>query len=203
MCPRCWALVRRRKLKNIARRKESSRRSCEDVRHPNPSRLFKRYLASKVLMNLWNWRVGGVFLGKTYDFCGFQGWSGFRFPLSCKGTYNKMTFWKSKEWDHWIVFFVFFCEERLELTAFGVWQKGQDVVPYGVSNICSCMIDFFKKSSRMMKVSGGRMSRWWVSKIFIGLPWGDDPSWRLRIFWNRLVQPPTGFGMESRGFHHH
>ena len=94
-----------------------------------------------------------------------QGWSFRGFSPKLQGTYWDAAL-ESKEWDHWIVFLFFFCERRLELTPFGVWQKRQGVSQQGRFNIYIfflCMIDCNKKSSRRWRrFWWGRVSRRWL-----------------------------------------
>lgn len=130
---RCWALVRRRKLKNIARRKESSHRSCEDVRPPSPSRLFKRYLAQEFWWTFGDGRVvSTVFFLENIWVLWDKVEVSVGFPLSCKGC-TEMPFWNG------LFSFFSFCERRLELTEFGVWQKRQGVSQQGRFNIYICI----------------------------------------------------------------
>lgn len=179
---RCWALVRRRKLKNIARRKESSHRSCEDVRPPSPSRLFKRYLAQEFWWTFGDGRVvSTVFFLENIWVLWDKVEVSVGFPLSCKGC-TEMPFWNG------LFSFFSFCERRLELTEFGVWQKRQGVSQQGRFNIymythtyiCFYVWLIARKIVQKMKtfLGGEFLGDGWQLKDFLNfLAWGDDPIW--------------------------
>lgn len=92
---------------------------------------FSRDTWLKNFDELLGWKTLVFFLGNNMIFVG-QGWSFRGFSPKLQGTYWDAAL-ESKEWDHWIVFLFFFCERRLELTPFGVWQKDKVFLNRGVS----------------------------------------------------------------------